>query len=129
MSYDILREYIDTRSLIYSVRLLSEFLEGIPDYRWITEDLSDREPLDECTNCCAEGHIRYASKVHGVSIERQMKLNEALMILRESIINTSIVTANDGFGGAWPHVGSTPKERVLNFLENVQLAAEKRDLK
>jgi len=82
-----------------------EFYEGIPEDKWITHNYVDKlNP--ECK--CALGHLGCTD---------EMQCNE-LRDKFENLIGYSIASVNDCRMPEYSALGTTPKQRVINYLKS-----------
>lgn len=90
--------------MIYDLEYFIEKFSSIPDDRWI-----EGRYIDESGCCCALGHCGHRQGSQGGTIE-SFEIQEICPLIHR---------INDGYS-AYRSLGSTPKERVVNYLKSLR---------
>lgn len=99
---------------INSLDELIYFYESIPEEKWTTGAFKTPDG-----KCCSIGHLGYEKFADTYENEKLMNLIPYEKYSCLSMPSPQLIQVNDGDNGFIKY-GSTPKERVLNYLKEIK---------
>lgn len=95
----------------YTLEYFIKKFEAIPEEKWTTGEFVDR---DGCM--CAYGHCGRTQSNNGT---KESDALAELILKLDEVMPRHLANVNDGMFGTESQYGSTPKQRVVNYLKSI----------